>query len=91
MGPTVIEPVGTRSRSLASINKSSMYESTIMIPLIIALGAIPGVLSSHYLNLVCTQWFGTDFPCGTFIINLSDSLLTGLLRYGFKQLAIECT
>jgi fluoride exporter len=49
----------------------------LRIPLAIALGAVPGALSRFYLTRFCVQWFGTGFPYGTFIINLSGSLLMG--------------
>jgi fluoride exporter len=53
--------------------------STILIPLVIALGAIPGALCRYYLTVFCTERFGNRFPYGTFIINLSGSLLIGFL------------
>jgi fluoride exporter len=53
--------------------------STILIPLVIALGAIPGALSRYYLTVFFTERFGDRFPYGTFIVNLSGSLLIGFL------------
>ncbi len=51
--------------------------SPLLLPLWIALGAIPGALSRYYLTLVCTQWWGGSFPFGTFLINLSGACLMG--------------
>jgi fluoride exporter len=51
----------------------------LRIPIAIALGAIPGALSRFYLTRFCVQWFGTGFPYGTFMINLSGSLLMGFI------------
>jgi fluoride exporter len=49
----------------------------LRIPIAIALGAVPGALCRFYLTRFCVQWFGTGFPYGTFLINLSGSLLMG--------------
>jgi fluoride exporter len=51
----------------------------LRIPVAIALGAVPGALSRFYLTRFCVQWFGPGFPYGTFIINLSGSLLMGFI------------
>jgi fluoride exporter len=51
--------------------------SVILIPLIIALGAIPGALSRYYLTHLCTQLLGSSFPYGTLIVNLSGALCIG--------------
>jgi len=62
-----------------------LLDPAIRSPLAISLGAIAGALSRYYL----TQWFihqfGSNFPYGTFFINL-----TGCLGMGFFiTLAIE--
>lgn len=44
----------------------------------ISLGAIAGALSRYYLTLWFAQRFGTNFPYGTFFINL-----TGCFAMGF--------
>lgn len=46
-------------------------------PLAISLGAIPGALSRYYLTLLLTHWFGSGFPYGTFVINLTGAMLMG--------------
>lgn len=51
----------------------------LRIPIAIALGAVPGALSRFYLTRFCVQQFGTGFPYGTFVINLSGSLLMGFV------------
>lgn len=50
-----------------------------------SLGAIAGVLSRYYLTLWFSQRFGTSFPYGTFVINLSGALLMGF----FSTLVLE--
>lgn len=52
--------------------------SDITIPLAIAAGAVPGALSRFYLTEWTKAKFGTKFPYGTFVINL-----TGCLAMGF--------
>jgi fluoride exporter len=60
-------------------------DSKLRAPLAICLGAVPGALSRYYLTQLCTQWFGTGFPYGTFLINLSGALLMGF----FVTLTLE--
>lgn len=43
----------------------------------ISLGAIPGALCRYYLTLGMTRWLSSDFPYGTFLINLTGCLLMG--------------
>ncbi len=47
-------------------------------PIAISLGAIAGALCRYYLTLWFAKVFGTEFPYGTFFINL-----TGCLGMGF--------
>ncbi|MGA7935456.1 MAG: fluoride efflux transporter CrcB [Kovacikia sp.] len=61
--------------------------SLVRLPLAISLGAIAGALSRYYLTLGCSQWLGTTFPFGTFVINLSGALIMGF----FVTLAVERT
>jgi fluoride exporter len=64
---------------LASINPN------IRAPLAIAFGAIPGALSRYYLTILFAKWLGSDFPYGTFAINITGSLLMGF----FVTLSLE--
>jgi fluoride exporter len=48
-------------------------------PIAISLGAIAGALSRYYLTGWCTSQWGTTWPYGTFIINLSGCFLMGLV------------
>ena len=57
----------------------------VQVPLGIALGAIPGSLSRHYLTLGFHHWLGTGFPWGTFFVNLSGAFVMGF----FTNLAVE--
>ena len=52
-------------------------DPAIRAPLAVSLGAIPGALSRYYLTLALTRWLGTSFPYGTFIINVTGSLVMG--------------
>lgn len=51
----------------------------IRTPIAIGLGAIAGALSRYYLGLWLTQLWGTEFPYGTFIINITGCFGMGLL------------
>lgn len=57
----------------------------LRLPLAVSFGAIAGALCRYYLTLGCNQWFGTTFPYGTLLINLSGAFLMGF----FTTLAIE--
>jgi CrcB protein len=62
-----------------------LQDPAIRIPIAISLGAIAGALSRYYLTVWFAQRFGTDFPYGTFFINL-----TGCFGMGFfATLALE--
>ena len=52
--------------------------SDILIPLAISAGAVPGALSRFYITEWTKSKFGTGFPYGTFVINL-----TGCFAMGF--------
>jgi fluoride exporter len=45
----------------------------------VSLGAIAGSLCRYYLHIWITQRWGTSFPYGTLIINLTGSLAMGIL------------
>ena len=64
---------------------SVFQDPALRAPIAISLGAIAGALSRYYLTVWFTQRFGTSFPYGTFVINL-----TGCLGMGFfSTLALE--
>jgi CrcB protein len=77
--------------SFAELNQASaisILEPSFRVSVLVALGAIPGALSRYYLTLLAAQWWGTAFPYGTFIINLTGSGLIGFLSTLFlKQVA----
>lgn len=52
----------------------------------IALGAVPGALGRFYLSQFCARRWGTRFPWGTFIVNLSGSFGIGVAAAGFDQI-----
>ncbi|MBD2021978.1 fluoride efflux transporter CrcB, partial [Leptolyngbya sp. FACHB-36] len=55
-----------------------MQDVPLLSVLAIAIGAIPGALSRYHLTEWTKAKFGTKFPYGTFVINL-----TGCLAMGF--------
>jgi CrcB protein len=65
---------------LAGVNQPQnrfIFEPAVHGSLLVVLGAIPGALSRYYLTIFAAQWFGTMFPYGTFIINLTGSVFIG--------------
>lgn len=70
-----------RVKALQTLN----LDQNLQAILAISLGAVPGALSRYYLTVLFAQWFGIAFPYGTFVINLSGSLLMGF----FTTLALE--
>ena len=52
--------------------------NTVRPPLTIALGAVGGALARYYLSQIIGQW-GTAFPYGTLLINVSGSIAMGIL------------
>lgn len=53
-------------------------DPTIRSPIAVSLGAVPGALCRYYISLYFGKWFGTDFPFGTFFINLTGAFLMGV-------------
>lgn len=50
-----------------------------MTYLLLALGAIVGALSRFHAVRLIQGWWGGAFPLGTFLVNLSGSMLLGLI------------
>lgn len=62
-----------------------MQKAVFRTPLAISLGAIAGALSRYWIGLGAAYLWGTDFPYGTLLINL-----TGCFGMGwFTTLALE--
>ncbi|MGB7413109.1 MAG: fluoride efflux transporter CrcB [Thermosynechococcaceae cyanobacterium] len=57
----------------------------VRTPMAIGLGAIAGALSRYYATVAITQWLGSDFPYGTWVVNLSGAFVMGF----FITLALE--
>jgi CrcB protein len=38
-----------------------------------------GASLRHFINVACAKGFGTNFPFGTFIINITGSTVMGLI------------
>ncbi|MBW4580805.1 MAG: fluoride efflux transporter CrcB [Tildeniella nuda ZEHNDER 1965/U140] len=55
----------------------SAIDPALRAPLAVSLGAIPGALSRYYLTLAFARWLGASFPYGTFVINITGSLVMG--------------
>ena len=62
-----------------------MLEPDIRNPIAISLGAIAGALSRYYITLWFAKNFGTSFPYGTFLINLTGCCAMGF----FTTLVLE--
>jgi CrcB protein len=56
-----------------------LLDSEIRVPIAISFGAIAGALSRYYLTLWFVQRFGSGFPLGTFVINLTGCFGMGFL------------
>ncbi len=57
----------------------SNISPSVRSPLAVCLGAIPGALSRYYLTILLNKWLGTDFPYGTFFINITGALIMGFV------------
>ena len=53
--------------------------------LAIAFGGALGAISRHWLTSAMEHLNGTDFPLGTFVVNLFGSFLIGLVFVGFAE------
>ena len=48
--------------------------------LLIALGGAIGTVLRYLASIVSAKWFGTEFPYGTLIVNLSGAFVIGLVQ-----------
>lgn len=55
----------------------SFLDATLAYPIAIAIGAVPGALSRFYITEWTKAALGTDFPYGTFLINITGCVLMG--------------
>lgn len=55
----------------------TLEDPLVRAPIAISLGAIPGALSRYHLTLLFARWFGTNFPFGTFFINITGAAIMG--------------
>lgn len=57
-----------------------------MAYLLVFLGGGVGSVLRHIVNVLTARWFGTGFPVGTFTVNITGSLIMGLLAgyFAFK-------
>jgi CrcB protein len=46
---------------------------------LVFIGGGLGASLRHFINVACAKGFGTNFPYGTFIINISGSTVMGLI------------
>lgn len=58
--------------------------------LLVFVGGGLGATLRHAINLLCARAFGTGFPYGTFIINITGSLVMGLIA-GYLAFKGEAT
>jgi fluoride exporter len=62
-------------------------DPNLRLPIAISCGAVAGVLARHYLNIAIGNWWGTNFPWGIFVINITGCWLIGLL-YGLVNMRV---
>jgi fluoride exporter len=62
-------------------------DPNLRLPIAVSCGAIAGALGRHYLNMAISNWWGTNFPWGIFVINTTGCWLIGLL-YGLVNLRV---
>jgi CrcB protein len=71
----------TRLLSLLPVGElfgiSTPTNSVLCASIAVSLGAIPGALSRYYITIGLAERLGTGFPFGTFVINLSGTVLIG--------------
>ncbi|HEU4366658.1 MAG TPA: fluoride efflux transporter CrcB [Methylomirabilota bacterium] len=48
--------------------------------LLVALGGAIGTVLRYLVSVVSAKWFGTEFPYGTLIVNLSGAFVIGLVQ-----------
>jgi CrcB protein len=48
--------------------------------LLIAVGGAIGTMARYLTSLVAVRWFGSEFPYGTLIVNLSGAFVIGLVQ-----------
>jgi CrcB protein len=56
-----------------------MREELEMNYLLVFIGGGLGASLRHAVNMICARGLGTAFPYGTFIINISGSIIMGLI------------
>jgi fluoride exporter len=55
------------------------YTGPMQAIILVFVGAGLGGVFRHVVNILAARWFGNDFPLGTLFINVTGSLLMGLL------------
>lgn len=55
------------------------YTDPMLPYLLVFIGAGLGGVLRHTVNIACGRYCGLDFPWGTFVINISGSLVMGLI------------
>lgn len=63
-----------------------LHKISLLGVLAIAAGAVPGALSRYYLTEFCKRALGTNFPYGTFVINLTGCCLMGFSFTLFREI-----
>ena len=48
--------------------------------LLITLGGAIGTALRYFVSLIAARWFGSEFPYGTLIVNLSGAFIIGLVQ-----------
>ncbi len=56
-----------------------LYTDLMQAIVLVFLGAGAGGVLRHFVNILSARWWGTDFPFGTLVINVTGSILMGAL------------
>lgn len=58
--------------------------------LIVGAGGFIGAAARYLVSLICSKWFGSSFPVGTLIVNMTGGFLIGfIMQLSFKTGAIS--
>jgi fluoride exporter len=56
-----------------------LYIGLMQAIILVFVGAGAGGVLRHFVNILAARWWGTDFPFGTMVINVTGSILMGVL------------
>jgi fluoride exporter len=66
-------------RATLSRRAPPLYTGLMQAIVLVFVGAGLGGVLRHFMNILSARWWGTDFPFGTLVINVTGSILMGVL------------